>query len=400
MSTARTGSDESLVIEDPAVLAEIERYVDWEKLPSTHLIHQIEQGRLGLNVGMDNGLPGLSKYTYGTHRGRYYLLGSDSGVGKTTIADFMFIFRAWRWCKAHNRKLHIIYYSFEISKAEKEARWVSYFIKMNYGVDIPSDYILGRIDGMLVSDEHMRMIRHAYTAVSEIMSAITFVEDPVHPTKMFHDMVEHHYEKIGTVRRGPARENKKKGPIVGYEPKPGTERDVTLQVVDHLALAMNEQGFDTKQTMDLWSKYIVALRNLFGMSAAVIQQFNTEITSTFRMMKKGEGLMAPQRVDFGDSRYTFRDADVVLGLLKPYQYDVTTFHKYDIEKLLGYFVAMYLMKNRYGPSQRMLPLFLNPVSGIPEDLPLTPSVDFAMEPFYNKAAQLEKIAELYQPKAA
>lgn len=392
------GWDDEKVIEDPLVLSQIEEYVDWQKLPVNHFIHQVEQGRLGMNIGVDNGMPGLSKYIYGTHRARYYLLGSDSGVGKTTIADFMFVLRAWAWCKLHGRKFHCIYYSFEISKQEKSARWVSYFIKMLYGIDIPAPYIMGNITGMMVTDAHMKMIRHAYTFVDEIMNGITFVEDPMNPTRMFHDVIEHHYEKIGTVLRGPSKDPRKKGPVRGFMPAPGTEQDMTMVVVDHLALAMNEQGFDTKQTMDLWSKYTVALRNIFGMTAVYIQQFNTEITSTFRTMKKGEGIMAPQRIDFGDSRYTFRDADIVLGALKPFQFDVTTFHKYDIQKLLGYFIALYLMKHRQGPSQRMLPIFLNPVSGIAYDLPLTPSLDMAMQSFYDQATQLEQLAQLYVPK--
>lgn len=391
--------DEAKVIEDPAVLSQIEQYVDWQQLPRNHFIHQVEQGRLGANIGVDNGLPGLSRYLYGTHRGRYYLLGADSGVGKTTMADFMFILRAWAWCKAHGRKLHLIYYSFEISKQEKQARWVSFFIKATYGRDIPSDYIMGRIPGLMVSDSDMLMIRHAYTFVDDIMANIIFVEDAVNPTKMFHDLIEHHYAKVGTIERGPSRAGKK-GPIRSFTPARGTEQDMTMVVCDTLQLAMNEQGFDAKQTMDLWSKYTVALRNIFGLTAVYIQQFNTELTSVFRTMKKGEGPMAPQRVDFGDSRYTFRDADVVLGLLKPYQFDVTQFHKYNIEKLLGYFIAMYLMKNRYGPTQRMLPIFLNPVSGIAEDLPLTPTVDLAMQPYYDKVEQLEKISQLYVPKTA
>lgn len=394
MSSPATESD------DLQVQSELEKYVDWQKLPSDHFIYQVERGRLGHNIGMENGMPALSKYLYGTHRGRYYLLGSDSGCGKTTIGDFMFILNAWAWSKARQRRLHIFYYSFEISKHDKRARWASYFIKLLYGEDVPAEYIVGRITGMMVTDRHMQMIRKAYDLVDDIMESIVFVEDPVNPTRMFHDLVEHHYEKIGTVTRGPAREARKKGPIKGYTPKPGTEEDITMVVCDHLALAMNEQGFDTKQTMDLWSKYTVALRNIFGMTAVYIQQFNTEITSVFRTMKKGEGLLAPQRIDFGDSRYTFRDADVVLGLLKPFQYDVPLFHKYDISKLLGYFIALYIMKNRYGPSQRMLPIFLNPVSGVAYDLPLTPSVDIAMQPFYDQAAQLEKLTQLYCPKPA
>lgn len=327
-----------------------------------------------------------------------FLLEDFTVTHNTTLADFMFVLRSWAYCKAHNIKLHLFYYSFEISMEMKKARWVSFFLKVLYNVDIPSDYILGFIPGRLVTNEHMKLIQMAYAYVEEIFESIIFVEDPVHPTRMFHAMIEGHYEKIGKVLRHKASDPKKKGTIYGFIPNPGEENSMTLIVCDTLQLCMNEQGFDIKQTMDLWSKYTIALRNLFGCSAAYIQQFNTELSSAWRGIKKGE-VPRPGRIDFGDSRYTFRDADVVLGAVKPYQFDVAEFKKYDVTKLKGYFIMLYLMKNRYGHSDRQLPIFLNPIAGIPQDLPLTPSLDLAMQPFYDQAAALEKVHQLFLPKA-
>lgn len=385
---------------DKEMQSKMDKLIDWKNLPDNHFIHVVEKARAGTNVGLRNGMGNLSRYTYGTHKGRYYLIGADSGVGKTTISDFMFVMKAYESAKIRNKKLYIIYYSFEISLEEKKARWASYFIWELFNEVIPADYILGRIEGLMVSDQHMDMIRTAYLYIEQMMEYchMVVVEDPVHPTRIFHDMIDHHFEKIGTIKREKSHDPAKKGRIVGYTPNPGEEEAVTIKILDHMALLMNEQGFDTKQTMDLASKYDVTLRNLFGLTSVNIQQFNTDITSTYRMAKKGDGLITPQRIDFGDSRYTFRDANVVLGLIKPSIYDIPSYHNYDITKLDEYFIAMHLMKNRHGASQRMLPLFLNAASGVSEDLPLTPQVEIAMEPYYEQAQKLEQICRLYSPK--
>ena len=164
-----------------------------------------------------------------------------------------------------------------------------------------------------------------------------------------------------------------------------------------MALIAPEQGFDMKQTMDLWSKYIVTLRNIFGLTFIGIQQFNTEMTTYHRMNKKGDGLIAPQRIDFGDSRYTFRDANVVWGLVKPSIYDIDTYNGYDIKKLKDYFVMMHLMKNRHGAFHKALPIFLNPIAGIITPLP-TPPIDIAMDRFEKEVIELEKKVQLFTPK--
>lgn len=272
---------------------------------------------------------------------------------------------------------------------------------MMFDVDIPADYIQGRIDGMMVSDVHMDMIRRAYIEIEVMMSYchMVVVEDPVHPTKIFHDIIDHHYDKIiGKVIRKSAHDPKKRGTITGFQPHPGEEDALTFIFIDHMALLMNEQGFDTKQTMDLMSKYFVTIRNLFGATEIVVQQFNTDITSTYRMMKKGDNTITPQRIDFGDSRYTFRDANVVFGLIKPSIYDLQSYYKFDVVKLDQYMVGVHLMKNRHGSSQRMLPIFLNGIAGVAEDIPLTPTLDLVMQPYYDQAKKLEQVVQLYTPK--
>lgn len=381
---------------DPLVEARVAEFVDSSKLEKGHILQRIDRGREGLNVGISSRVPLIDKYTYGTHMGRYYLMGADSGVGKSTIADFMYVLNAYMEAKKTGRRLYLFYYSFEISRQEKTLRWISFFVYLLRGASIPSDYIDGKITGLPLTDAHYTMVKYATVYVEQMMKEIVFVEDPIHPTKIFHDLIEHHFEKVGKVIRKLSTDTKKKGTITAWEPNDPLA--ITLVVMDHMALLQPEQGFDTKQTMDLMSKYIVALRNIFNLSFLGVQQFNTEMTTYHRMNKKGDGMIAPQRIDFGDSRYTFRDADVVFGLIKPAIYDVDTYMGYNIKELKSYFVAAHLMKNRYGGFHHMLPLFVNPIAGYVKCLPIPP-IDIAIEPFNKEVIELEKLIQFFTPKA-
>lgn len=145
---------------------------------------------------------------------------------------------------------------------------------------------------------------------------------------------------------------------------------MTMAVLDHIALVGVEQSFGTKQLMDLMSKYFVALRNLFELTPIVVQQFNSELTTMNRdsYKKVTEGSIAPQRVDFGDSTYTYRDADIVFGLISPAKFDMKSFHGYDVTKYNSMLIILFLMKNRYGEADQAIPLFLDPISGTFHDI--------------------------------
>lgn len=379
---------------------------DEEQIKQDRFLYQLKRGMQGHNVGLENGLTNINKYIYGTHKGRYYLIGAESGVGKTTIGDFMYVLKAWESAKKMGRKIKIFYFSFEIGKTEKLYRWVSYYIFHKFQVQLPSDYLQGRIHGNLPSKEHQRLILIGYAAVLEMMKDVTIVEDVLHPTKIFEAMVEEHFAKHGKVERAEvsAEELKKHPNKKGYV-KAYTEDDpdlITLMVVDHAALTGTEMGLDTKGIMDKLSKYVIVLRNVFHCTAVIIQQFSTSMMETYRgaFGKKTEGSIAPQRLDFGDSKATFRDADVVLGGVKP-QKDMQSFHGYNLdsgEGLGDYFVAWYLMKNRYGPANRMLPLFLDPIAGVAYDLPLEPNNPLAMQDWYDRTNKIEQICQMYSPK--
>lgn len=376
-----------------------EEEVEWAELEKTWVerkendsfLRQLEMGRQGLNVGLDNGLKNINTYLHGTHRGRYYLIASESGVGKTTLLDFTYLYSLWKNCKKRGIRLYVKYFSFELSAAEKKAKWVCQWVKRMYNVDLPPDYIMGRIDGILLTDEHLRMVKRGYGVVTEMMADIDLCDSPLHPTGMLTRILDH-YEKIGTIVRDAPKEGKKPY-IRGYIPNNPT--DFTLVVVDHLALISPEHGaMETKAGMDRWSMYSVMLRNIFQCSIVNVQQFSTSMQDAHRTGKTTETAIAPQRLDLGDSRYSYRDCDVCLGLVKPVQFNLKSFSGFPLEVMGQYFIACYLMKNRYGAADRVFPLFMNPVSGMFTDLPLSPQ-DPALPYYIQEAQKIEALCQQF-----
>lgn len=379
------------------------RWINEEEIKKDQFLWQLKRGAAGHNVGLGNGLTTINRYLYATHKARYYLIGAESSAGKTTVGDFMYVLKAWEDARAKGRRLKIYYCSFEIGRTDKLYRWASYYIFIKYGIRLPSDYLQGRIFGKPPKTEHINMVLEAYTVITEMLKDVIVIGDTIHPTKIFEDLIEAHFAKEGTVERAEVseedRKKGKKGYVKGY-----TENDpdlITILFIDHLALTGTEMHLETKGIMDKMSKYMIVLRNLFHCTGMFLQQFSTDMMSTYRGLvgKKSEAMIAPQRLDFGDSKATFRDADVVMGLVKP-QKDMKDFLGYNLTKEEGLgdcFVACYLMKNRYGPSNRMIPLFMDGSTGYVYDLPLEPNNLIAMQKWYDKAQEIEALCQIFSP---
>lgn len=338
----------------------------------------------GKNQGLSGGLPGVDLMIDGIQWGRYYLIGAESGVGKTTFADFYFVLCAWLEARRLGKPLRIFYISLELPERDKRARWCSFYIGWKYGLNYPSNFIMGKME-VLPNEEDLKLIKEANAFIDLMLKDVVLITSHAHPTAVFSTLVEH-YERYGTVYRRPQsdedRKKGRKGIITGYDAKPNLP--MTMLVIDHLAYLDSESGLSLKGTMDRMSNQIVTLRNVFKLTAVVIQQFNTEMLASRRdaVMRRGAKdagpLIEPQRIDFGDSKYTYRDADLVFGLINPADYSQAEYGGWKCEsgaELIGeslgrYYVVLFLMKNRWGPSGRQARLFINPVTGVFYDLPL------------------------------
>jgi hypothetical protein len=371
-------------------------------------MEQVNAGIAGHNQGLDNGLTKINDYIYGTQKGRYYLLGAESGVGKTTIGDFMYVLSAWRAAKRVGKPFKIFYFSFEIGVADKMARWASQIIFLNKGKRLPSDYILGRIKGHPLSKEDQVLVREANAEIELMLKDIVLIERTLTPTEVYEAMIAF-YEKNGTVTRDSVTEKEakagKKGDVNGWIPGEAIKQAHVILIMDHVGLINEEPGRSLKVSMDLMSKYFVALRNRFQLTIVAIQQFAAELMQANRQLqiKKSVMLLSPTRLDFGDSKALYRDADVVFGMILPALTMPIFACGWSLDRQGGlglYLVLNFIMKNRYGTPGRAVPLFLDGVTGTVEDLPMLDNPKDVMDlatrvDFYNKARKIDEVCQLF-----
>lgn len=369
----------------------------------------VDRGLQGLNEGLPNGLKNINRYIYGTQKARYYLIGGESGTGKTTLADYMFLFSPYNFAKKHNLELNQNYFSFEQGRAAKRTSWASKIMYDQHGLRLPSAYLMGKGKNRMTT-EHRDLCIGVDSYLEELFGSINFVDEPIGPTK-FASTLYQYALKHGTFTRKPVFDDKgvqkkdAKGypvtEITGWIPKNPNATHIFM--MDHIAYAYQEKA-SLKQNIDTISKWCVYFRERCGFTFVIIQQFNTELASVERQKFKKNAL-APQRVDFGDSRYTYQDADVVFGMLNPRSYDIPEFMGYDVNRMRGYGIWLFLMKNRHdGPANRVAPLFMDPVGGLFEDLPERNAAVVEMtgidplEDIYDRATEFNESISLYEEK--
>lgn len=354
----------------------------WEK-DNKRLMYHVKRGRQGYNEGLPNGMKRLNQYLYGTHPGRIYLLGADSGIGKTTLADYMYFYNLYQAAQRKGIPLKIDYYSLEIPEVMKKARMASLIYYLEYKQEMPSSYMIGQITGRRVTDEEDKRLLRVATKVEDIFDHINFIEHPPTPQQIWKRMVER-AEESGDVQRA-KNEVGLPTEIRGFVPKDPSEFRLTM--IDHLALIEQSAGLSLKLSMDLTSLFFVRARNLFNDTVVIIQQFNTEMQGAAREAKN-QMAYVPSRMDFGDSRYTYRNSDVVMGLTKPLDFQLNKFGEYtELEQWGNYFIVNFLMKNRYGPISPGIPYFIDPIAGIPEELPSSKEWNLLLQQMYIEKAQ-------------
>ena len=98
------------------------------------------------------------------------------------------------------------------------------------------------------------------------------------------------------------------------------------------------------------------LRNRYYYSPVVIQQqaFDQEGNEAFKI-----GRVRPSVAGLGDSKYTSRDSNVVLGLFSPYRFALKEYEGYDISKFKDNIRFLEMIVNRDGEMGGLCPLFFD-----------------------------------------
>ncbi len=260
------------------------------------LSEEVDAGLNGRNDGIPMGFYRLSKHV-GIRKRIYFLVGGNTGVGKSSFTDDAFILNPYDWYLANrdttNIKLKIIYRSMERSRVYKLAKWVSRKIFLDYGIIIPIGKLLGW-NGRLTPDEHDLYKLHK-DYINGIEDVVEIYDGPENPVGIAKDLKKH------------AEANGKFEQLDQYNKIyiPNDPNEITIVIIDHIGLTKITKDHPTKkQAIDKLSDELRYVRDVYGYTPVVVSQFNRDLANPLRIKQDGA---EPQIEDFKESGQTQED---------------------------------------------------------------------------------------------
>lgn len=343
-------------------------------------LQRVEEGRQGQNQGIPIPFTRLRKYLPNIQQKTYYLIGAGTKVGKTSFADDLFFYGVYDHYKMLQQtgtldgfEVDIDYFSYEIDTETKIIKGIGRKLWHDYGIVADVNTILSRGQNHC-SEELYSLILGYREYFNELEDVVKIHDMPDNPTGMYKYLRTKMEDKGETIRKN-INADPGGDPVWRFDRYiPNNPKCYNIAIIDHIALMMEERGFSTKQNIDKMSQYLVLLRNNFKMIPVVIQQlaFASESDERYK-----QGRLTPTLKDFGDSKYTTRDANVIMTLFSPYRYQIPEFQGYDIGALGNTYRNLEILENRDGEPNVNVGLNFIGKSGTFRELP--PSKDMTPE---------------------
>lgn len=301
-------------------------------------------------------------------RNTMYVIGGETGAGKTTVAADAFVINPIKWYlenKTPDIKLTIIGFFMERKMYTMTARIVSRLIFEEKGIIIHPKKILGKKRNDKLKEWEHDLIKEYYKVLDEWERDDLLI---VHEGSKSPSAMKKYIEAFA--RRHGVIDDKDKDDIK-YEPN--HPNHIVLVIGDNSGILAQEGDGKTKTLVDKFSRIMRESRDIFGFSPVIIQQLSRNMSDIHRQ-KMGD--LIPMLADFADSSQTQRDADVVLALFNPYDHKVTedAYLGYDLRRLKDkwfrtYYRSLHILKNSFDSNGVNFPMALHPVYGILKTLP-------------------------------
>lgn len=342
------------------------------------VIANLEERRQRILDGQLNCIPSpfkrFSEDFIGIEQSCYYTITSFTKGGKSQFTSYTFIYKPLMFCyftKA-DIDIKILYFPLEETPERIMQRFISWLLfdfskgkirvsprELRSTTSPVSEEILEVIN----SDEFQDMLEY-------FESHIIFPEEAANPTGIY-KYCKNYAEEHGTVYTKIGKYKDEFGVVQERQVFDRYEQDnpneYRLVIVDTINLIDTERGMTLKQSMDKLSEYCAKyLRNRYNYSPVIIQQqaFDQEGNEAFKL-----GRVRPSVAGLGDSKYTSRDSNVVLGLFSPFRFALKEYEGYDISKFKDNIRFLEMIVNRDGEMGGLCPLFFDGAVCQFEELP-------------------------------
>ena len=317
---------------------------------------EIDRGLTGGNRGLSTGCKRLDSLMGNIQRSHYYLLGGDTGSGKSALGQQIFIIEPLMEIKRLKLPIKPVWDLFSLEMKDKinVLRWIPYFAWKYYQVDIPFKKIIGAGNNRLTSDE-LKIVNILREELEEIEKLITIYDSSLTPDEI-KGIINRKAQNYGEFKQISIIKDGHTESQVKYFPYDSEHWYFIM--IDHAARV---KGSETKKKIDAISDVLVESRNVLGATGILIQQLSRTIASTdLRKLMQIE----PQLSDFKDSGNSQHDADVVMALAHPFLHNIGSYRGYQVlntkgmkDGLKNSFRGIHLLKDRFGAINIFIPFF-------------------------------------------
>jgi hypothetical protein len=320
-------------------------------------------------------LPKLGQVVPGIEQEKYYLVTANSKVGKTKLADFLFVYNPYEFVttKKTDIKIKVLYFSLEVSKEEKLSQYYSYRLYKDHNIIISPEKLKSRFENYILEDEIETLLDAYDEEMERFESMVQIIDNVKNPFGIYKHVRDYayahgeHYDKNGNIipkehllSNNPEVRDPANLRIAEYRPYDPDE--YVIIVVDHLSLLHTEKGQDLWTTIfNFSSKYCLAMRDRWRYIPVVIQQQAADQEKQ-QFTFKGDSIVAklrPSPDGLADCKLTQRDVNVMFGLFAPHRYKIENYEGYDIDRLADNYREFNVMLNRNGSGFINLDLYFN-----------------------------------------
>jgi len=320
----------------------------------------------------------------GFERGKFVLITANQKVGKSKLSDYMFIYEPLFFMMSHPElKVRVLYFSLEMSAAEKYDEFLCYLLSRLDRVHI-SPKILRSTDRSHPCDPHIFELlesaryRPYIEAYDRMVSFDDTTKNPTGINKVCRNYaLEHGHMNYTVVRRkndvtGKVEEVPVVDPINPYTQD--DEDEYRIIILDNGANLVQESGCNSRmETIDRMSKYGISLRKQLKYIFVFIQH-QAQAQEGLESIKVD--MMRPTVSGLGDCKTTARDANVILGLFNPYKFRKREYNGYSIERLKNYGRFLEFLDDRdYGAGGLIVPLFFDGATSMFSELPRSDDIN-------------------------
>lgn len=339
----------------------------------------------------------------GVEQGKYISITANQKVGKSKLADSIFVYAPLFFMLEHPEiKVKVIYFSLEMSAKEKYNEFLCHLLAREdkihidtrrlRSVDKPCD---PHIFELLKSERYQRIIK-AYEDM------VIFNDSDKNPTgirKFYRDYaLEHGHYNYQTVKvknkfTGEMEEEKVLDPIEPYTQDDPDEYRIII--LDNAANISTEKNYETSRAaIEKVSKDAIVAKKQLNYIFVLIQH-QAQSQESVENIKLGR--MRPTADGLGDNKTTSRDLNCLIGLYNPAKFleevKEDTYKGYNIARLKNYCRFLEIIDDRdYGAGGCYIGLFFDGATSTFKELPL-PTDKEALEKFYKYAEFLDSREE-------